>query len=141
MENVKEKVAYLKGLMEGLELDSSSKEGKLFKAIIETMDEMAEAIEILEENQNELDEYVDTMDQDLARLEDDVYEDEDEDYDYEDEDDGYIEVECPNCHETVYLDEEMFDDDEDDEIICPNCNKPIHFGCCCDDENCNCKDE
>ncbi|QCX32708.1 hypothetical protein FDN13_02745 [Caloramator sp. E03] len=139
MESVKEKVAYLKGLMEGLDLDCSSKEGKLFKAIIETMDEMAEAIEILEENQNELDEYIDTMDQDLARLEDDVYE-EDDDYDFEDEDEGYVEVECPNCHETVYLDEEMFNDDEE-EIICPNCDKPIYFGCNCDDDNCKCKDK
>ena len=32
-----EKVAYLKGLAEGLDIDKKSKEGKLFAAIIDTL--------------------------------------------------------------------------------------------------------
>lgn len=132
MSSLSERVAYLRGLSDGLDVDQSTKEGKLFSAIIGVLEEMAEEIDILDENQQELDEYVDAIDEDLARVEDDVYEDEDE-YD----EDGYMEVECPNCHETVYLDEDMFDD-EDDEIICPNCNEPIHLECDCCDDDCDC---
>lgn len=132
MSSLGERVAYLRGLSDGLDVDQSTKEGKLLTAIIGVLEEMAEEIDILDENQQELDEYVDAIDEDLARVEDDVYEDEEE-YD----DDGYMEVECPNCHETVYLDEDMFDD-EDDEIICPNCNEPIHLECDCCDDDCDC---
>ncbi|HHY81456.1 MAG TPA: hypothetical protein GX505_02115, partial [Clostridiales bacterium] len=46
----------------------------------------------------------------------------------EDDDDEegtrYIEVECPHCHETVYFDEEIFEDDDD--LVCPNCNETIY---------------
>ena len=41
---ISEKVAYLKGLAEGLNLDTESKEGKLIAAIIDVLDDMAEKI-------------------------------------------------------------------------------------------------
>ena len=44
---ITEKVAYLKGLAEGLGLDKDSKEGKLFAAIIDVLDDMALEIEDL----------------------------------------------------------------------------------------------
>ena len=39
---ISEKVAYLKGLAEGLALDTESKEGKLIAAIIDVLDDMSE---------------------------------------------------------------------------------------------------
>lgn len=151
MQNIKERVAYLKGLSDGLGITHETKEGRLLIAIIDVLDDIAESIEMLEENQNELDEYVDAIDQDLADVEDEIFEDyDDDDYDedFEDYDDfdenGFVEVECPNCHEKVYLDKDMFeDDDEDGEIVCPNCDKPIYFveHCHCDSEECNCDKE
>ena len=44
-----EKVAYLKGLMAGMELDPEKKETKLFNAIIETLDDMAASVTDIEE--------------------------------------------------------------------------------------------
>ena len=41
---ISEKVAYLKGLAEGLNLDTDSKEGKLIAAIIDVLDDMAETM-------------------------------------------------------------------------------------------------
>jgi len=38
---ITEKVAYLKGLMEGMELDTEKKEGKLLAAIIDVLDDIA----------------------------------------------------------------------------------------------------
>ena len=37
-----EKVAYLKGLFEGMEIDESTKEGKLLKAVVDVLGELAE---------------------------------------------------------------------------------------------------
>ena len=42
---LKEKVAYIKGLMEGMEYDVSTKEGKLMAAVVETLDMMAAKVE------------------------------------------------------------------------------------------------
>lgn len=135
MENIREKVSYLKGLSDGLGIDHETKEGKIILALIDLVDDMSMLLEDIDDRTSELEEYVDAIDEDLADVEEDVYDDEDEDYDDDDmdDDDGFIEVECPNCKEVVYLDEEMFHDDEE-EILCPNCGEPIIYS------ECDCKD-
>jgi DNA-directed RNA polymerase subunit delta len=136
MEDVKASVSYLKGLVDGLEVDKESKEGKIITEMVKVLDTISDSIGSLHDAHDELDEYVNTMDEDLAKLEDDFYGDEDD----EDDDDNYVQVECPNCHETVYLDKDMLDDEEGD-IVCPNCNKPIDLSACdCSDPDCHCCD-
>ena len=114
---ISEKVAYLKGLAEGLDLDTQkSKEGKLISVMIGILEEISLSIEDLEENTLALGEEIDVLSDDLADVEDVVFEDEDED---EDEvDDDYFEVECPTCDEPLIIDEE---DMEAGIVICPNC--------------------
>ena len=114
---ISEKVAYLKGLAEGLDLDTQkSKEGKLISVMIGILEEVALSIEDLEENALALGEEIDVLSDDLADVEDVVFEDEDED-DEEDEDD-YFEVECPTCEEPLVIDEEAL---EEGVVVCPNC--------------------
>ena len=119
---ISERVAYLKGLAEGLNLGSDTKEAKLFNAIIDVLEDIA--LE-LEEDADRLD----VLDEDLANVEDIVYDLEDEWDDAwneeEDEDDGVYEFECPNCHETVFFDESIFEDDEDFELECPACGAKL----------------
>ena len=130
-----EKVAYIKGLAEGLELDSNDKNSKVLKAIIELLEDVALTVEDLEDGCAELCEQIDAVDEDLSNLEDYVYDDEDyEDEDYED--DEVYEVTCPVCNDIVYLDEDML---AEGEIACPNCgtNLEFDFDCdcgCCDNE-------
>ena len=78
---ISEKVAYLKGLAEGLNLDvEKSKEGKLISVMIGILEEIGLSIEDLEENALALGEEIDTISDDLADVESVVYgEDEDED--------------------------------------------------------------
>ncbi len=124
MSELNERVSYLRGLAEGMGFKEDTNEGKLFINIIDVLDEISQALAELETSQAELDEYVETIDEDLADLEDEVfgiYEDEDDD---EGEDTHYIEVECPHCHETVFFDEDIFDDEGD--IVCPNCTATIY---------------
>jgi ribosomal protein S27E len=118
---ISEKVAYLKGLAEGLNIDTDkSKEGKLITVMIDILDEIAMSIEDLEENSLALGEEIDVLSDDLADVEDIVFDDEDEDEDEEDEefDDDWFEVECPSCDEVLVVDEDAL---EEGYIKCPNC--------------------
>ena len=129
---ITERIAYLKGLAEGMNLKKDTNEGKLFAAIIEALEDIA--LEVADTTER-----VDMIDSDLADVEDYIDElegvfDEDEDgydpwadddEDEEDEEGSVYEFECPNCHETVYFDDSIFDDDEDFELECPACGAKL----------------
>jgi chromosome segregation ATPase len=120
-----ERVAYLKGLAEGLKVDESSNEGKLIKGIIDVLEDFALEVEDLEDSIDNMAEHIEEVDDDLAQLEDDYYEYDDEDFDEEVE----YEVECPSCNEIITIKE----DDLGDIIYCPNCDTEIEV-----EEECEC---
>ena len=130
-----EKIAYIKGLADGLDLDKTTNEGKILAAIIDLLGDMTEEICDIEDGCDELMEQIDAVDEDLASLEEIVYDDEDGcDCDCEDCDDEVYEIECPNCNDTIYLDADML---EEEGMICPNCGTELEFdfdGC---DEDCD----
>lgn len=134
---VTEKVAYLKGLVEGLELDESKSETKVIKAMMDVLDDLALTVTDLSDDVDIMAEQLDAVDEDLGDLEEYVYDDEDEcdccDYDDCDCcDDDLYEVECPACHESVYVDESIL---EDGSIECPNCGEKLEFEIEFDDED------
>ena len=113
---ISEKVAYLKGLAEGLNLDTEkSKEGKLISVMIGILEELAMSVEDLEENALNLGEEIDTLSDDLADVESIVYDEDEDDGDY---DDDWFEVECPTCGETLVVDDKAL---ADGEVECPEC--------------------
>ena len=136
--NTSEKVAYVKGLAEGLGYDNTSKEGKILAAILDILEDVAHDIEDLEENAWDLGEAIDQVSDDLADIEEVVYdEDYDEDDEYDDDEcdcccgcgdaDGepaFYEVTCPACGNTITIDEDVLDLGE---IECPNCGETLDF--------------
>ncbi len=109
---ISEKVAYLKGLAEGLNLDTDkSKEGKLISVMIGILEEVGMSIEDLEETTRALGEEIDAVSDDLEDVEDVVF-------DSEDYDDDWFEVECPTCEEPLVIDDKAL---ADGFIQCPNC--------------------
>ena len=136
-----EKVAYMKGLAEGLSLDTKTKEGKLLTVMIDILDDIALELQDLFENQVELEEGLDAVSDDLSDVETYIYEmdgeyDEDDDEDDEDEDDEVYETTCPNCEEEIFFDETIL---ADGCVECPNCGEKLSFdleaeddcdGCC-----------
>ena len=116
---VTEKVAYLKGLAEGMAIDENSKEGKLLKAITDVLADLALSVEDLEDYTAELTEQVDAIDEDLDALECEFYD-----------------VTCPNCDEEFSVDEETL---MEGSIECPNCGEHLEFDIDeCDEEGCDC---
>ena len=113
---ISEKVAYLKGLAEGLDLDTTkSKEGKLISVMIGILEELAMSVEDLEENALNLGEEIDVLSDDLADVEEVVF---DEDEESEDYDDDWFEVECPTCGADILVDDEAL---AEGEVECPSC--------------------
>lgn len=136
MEDLKTRVAYLKGLAAGLGMEENTREGKLFGQIIDVIDSLAEAVTELQDDYEDVVDYAEAIDEDLSELEEDFYDEDElldaEDlYDDEDEEDMFS-VECPDCHEIVYIDDDMLDDDDVVEILCPNCERVVFVN---DDED------
>ncbi len=124
---ISEKVAYLKGLAEGLDLDTvKSKEGKLISVMIGIMEELAMSVEDLEENALNLGEEIDTLSDDLADVEEAVFDEDEEDYD-----DDWFEVECPACGADIVVDDEAM---ADGEVECPGCGTRYAMELTDDDE-------
>lgn len=125
-----EKVAYLRGLADGLNLNEDKSETKMFKAIMDVLDDVALSVSDLEDDVAILSEQIDAVDEDLDMLETIVYEeldDCDDDFDY-DCDCGcgseYYEVECPSCSEIICVDEGII---EEGSIECPSCGELLEF--------------
>ena len=138
-----EKIAYIKGLAEGLGIEDNTKEGKILNAIIDLLGDITEEICDIEDGCDELMEQIDAVDEDLADLENFIYEDDEDeddcdcDCDCDDCDDAVYEIECPACNDTIYIDEEML---EEEGMVCPNCGTDLEFdfeGCDCDCDCCH----
>ena len=114
---IAEKIAYLKGLAEGLKLDEETKEGKVLLAVIDVLADISDELEELEDEIYELEEGIDAVSEDLSDVEECLYE-EDED---EDEDECYATT-CPACEEEIFFDDSIL---EEGEVICPNCGEKL----------------
>ena len=145
---VTERASYIKGLADGLELDKSTKEGKLIDALIELVSDMADAISELEEDVQTAYDYCEELDEDLGAVEEYLL-DEDcdcdcDDYDCDCDCDGdcdlcdedceldgedYFEVECPSCGETICFDSTI----DPEELSCPACGEK--FECLISEED------
>ncbi|MDD2496665.1 MAG: AraC family transcriptional regulator [Desulfitobacteriaceae bacterium] len=118
MKDLKQRVSYLQGLAEGMEISKESKEGKLISHIIDVLEGIAYTVDELQMQQDELEEYLETIDDDLNDLEEDFYVEEDDETDY-------VEVKCPSCNDIVCFDSGILEDDDLIEVTCPKCNEVV----------------
>lgn len=138
MSTVSEKIAYLKGLNDGLELKDEKVEKLItgildaFTAISDRLDDTDDFIDEIAETVDEMGDEIDEIDECLDELCDECECDcccDDDDWDDEcdcccdDDDDNCLELECPYCHEQICFDSELFVSGE--ELRCPVCNKVV----------------
>ena len=136
-----EKSAYLKGLMDGMKLDTEKDENKLLAGVIDLLQQMASSVEDLEDNAiavsdelDEIEENLDAIDEFLMDEDDDDYYDYDYDEDDEDDEDFDLgddyddnpiyEVTCPKCGEVTHVDEDTL---LKGSISCPKCGESLEF--------------
>ena len=144
---ISEKSAYLKGLMDGLSLNTESDEGKMIAAIVDLLGDVTKKLTAVEDTTIAISDELDEIEEDLDAIEDFILDEEDEDYDedfddddedddlfdddefedesfeYGDEDSIIYEVKCP-CGEVINFDEDVL---EEGSMICPNCGETLEF--------------
>ena len=146
---ISEKAAYLKGMMDGMALNTDSNEGKMIAAIVDLLGDMGKRITDIEDTTIAISDELDEIEEDLDAIEDFIMDE--EDYDDEDFDDGFddeddedyeegfdfgdedttiYEVECA-CGEVIDFDEETL---EKGSITCPKCGETLEFSVEEDDE-------
>ena len=146
--NITEKAAYLKGLMDGLNLDTEKAEGKMIATIVDLLGDVSKKLTDVENTTIAISDELDEIEEDLDAIEDFIMDDEDEDYDdfdddfdYEDDDDyddddfedeGFdfgdedstiYEVTC-KCGNVIAFDEDTL---EKGSIVCDNCSELLEF--------------
>ena len=141
----KETSSYIKGLMDGAELNKNTPEGKIIAALVELCDKMAGELETLRDELDVANEYIEEIDEDLGAVEELLYDDEcgcgcededededgcgcedcdgccDDDEDEEDDEEEFYCAMCPSCGGKVYFDDTVNPED----VICPSCQKPL----------------
>ena len=141
-----EKAAYLKGLMDGLKLDTEANEGKMIAAIVDLLGDLTKKVTDIEDTTIAISDELDEIEEDLDAIEDfimdeeddyDDFEDDDDDYAWSDEDEEYdeegfdfgdedsiiYEVKCA-CGEVIAFDEDTL---EAGSMECPNCGELLEF--------------
>ncbi len=148
---ISEKSAYLKGLMDGLNLDTETAEGKMISAIVDLLGDVTKRLTDVEETTIAISDELDEIEEDLDAIEDYILDEDDDDFedyedyeDYDDDEDIYdfseededeegfdfgdpdttiYEVECA-CGNIIDFDEETL---EQGSIICPSCGETLEF--------------
>jgi len=124
-----EKVAYLKGLAEGMGINEDAGQGKLFKVIIDILEDLSLDLADTRDSMTDLSDALEAVSDDLAELEEEFYEgylddDDDEDEDEEDYEDEpvFYSVKCPGCGFELTVDEDILDQGS---FECPECGEVI----------------
>ncbi len=150
MENLGKKVGFLKGLMEGMNLETDGANGKLMAGIVDLLGDLSDRVEAIDELLDDLNDYVESIDEDLSELEgaddelDDYFGDDDAtDFDDEDDDElfpagedklhllrpaeppaeepSHVAGLCPKCSRMFFT----VQSDGDVEYICPHCGERV----------------
>ncbi len=123
-----EKAAYLKGLQDGLKLNTETAEGKLISAMVDMLNDIALEISDIEENagyvNDELDMIEDELDAIEESLNEDVEEDDEDEDDYDFGDEAVYEITCPTCGEVIEVDEDTL---AQGAMVCPKCGEDLEF--------------
>ena len=138
---ISEKSAYLKGLMDGMNFNTDSNEGKLLAAIVDLLGDMSKKIHDIEETTIAISYELDEIEEDLDAIEDFIMDEEDEEYDFDDEDEEWDDEECEEgfdfgdedttiyevrcaCGSVIDFDEETL---EKGSMVCPDCGELLEF--------------
>jgi len=145
MDKLEQKIAYIEGLAEGMDL-FQDKEGRFYQELINIISDLNSTLQSVGVRLTELEEYVEAIDEDLNDLEWDYFEDDDQPfdedidyYDMEDDDlldeedlyeelvadDGVYHVICPACNDTVIVDHDVFASNKVEQIVCPHCHEVL----------------
>ena len=125
---ISEKSAYLKGLMDGMKLDTESNEGKMIAAIVDLLGDVTRKVVDIEDTTIAISDELDEIEEDLDAIEDYILDEEDDEmgdegFDFGDEETTVYEVQCA-CGNIIDFDEDVL---ESGSIVCDKCGETLEF--------------
>ena len=144
---VKERASYLKGLAEGIELDNSKPEHKLIAALVESIADISEELQVIRRDLAELTEDYEMLDEEVGLIWDETEDLLNDDCDSDDCGHGCccgddecenLELGCPACGELVPITEDMFSDGH---FACPHCGESLEIDLGEDDSQLDAEEE
>lgn len=133
MSEITNRAAYLKGLADGLKLDTEKAEGKLINEIIALLGDIAAEVEGIDDEQMFIEDKIDEIEEVIDLMSEDIYAD-----DCDCEDDVYTLV-CEKCGAEIDFTSDDLDDIAAGDFMCPECGEVIELdfdecdcGCDCD---------
>lgn len=123
MKDISERVSYLQGLSEGLNIREGTPHGKIIAGMLGVLEELAEEVVFIQNELENYKEYVESIDDDLLDVEEIVLNPNGNGSFIDEED--FVEFDCSHCGESLYFDASLMEDDDAIEIICPNCNEVV----------------
>lgn len=131
--SAKEKIAYLRGLIDGQKMADTPEKKKFYAALLESLDSLADSAAKHDGALGDIDRHLEQLDEDISSIEEDIDFVMGEDYDrnfddeceYSDDEDSekYESVICPHCEKEFHFNPELYSDDEKEELVCPHCGK------------------
>ncbi|NLV17659.1 MAG: AraC family transcriptional regulator [Syntrophomonadaceae bacterium] len=118
MKKLNERISFLQGLGQGMNVAGSSPQGTMIIEMLGVMSDIAENLNGLRRDFESFKIYVESIDDDLYDLAENLYR--------EDDEDQYIQVSCKNCGEDVYFEAIYLNDEDVIEIVCPNCDEVVY---------------
>ncbi len=117
--DLKERASYVKGLVDGLDPDFSTKEGRILKEVLSLLGDVCESVMEINDDIDQIYDEIDAIDNDLTDIEEELASGcgcgcGDDEFD----DSGIYEITCPQCKEVVCMDEDML---ASEDLCCPNC--------------------
>lgn len=136
VESTKEKIAYLRGLLDGSAVLDEEGTRKVMVKLLDILELVANDVDELAFDQQEMENYLEAVDEDLNELEENIDHDEHHHcHCHDDDDDDMIEMDCPACGETVTFEEDLIYEEADITINCPNCGAVLFDSADFDDDN------
>lgn len=116
LRDMSEKVSYLQGLTEGLNITEGSPHGKIISGMLNVMNEMADELSLMQHDFAEIKDYIENIDDDLYELEETVFDEEE-----------FMQIKCRSCGEKLLIENDILDDEDSIEVICPRCNEVVYI--------------
>ena len=129
------RVAYLKGMAEGLELGQHTKEEKILAVIIDILEDISADLEHVKSDVLTLDEDIERLSEEMHDLEDALLGTDEDEEGQEEPEPQFFELSCPSCNNEITVDADML---HLGAISCPGCNETLEFDLEDDEEGCGC---
>lgn len=125
MRDLKERAAYLRGLIEGTEFAQDPKQKLIWDGLMDFCDGVAGDLDEMGDSQSDFADYIEAIDEDLSTLEKYFYNQDEDDADEvvftAGDGKSIVELTCPECKEEVYFEEEPGNYD----VTCPECGSIV----------------